>query len=255
MLIMFSLLDDMKSKVEDKRPISHDLMKTLTQKFREDWTYHTNAIEGNTFTLQETAFFLREGLTIKGKTLREHLEIINHAEAIEYLTDAIRHRDLTEGLIKEFHAILFQGVKHREGEQPITPGEYKTQDNHVLTQSGKIHYYVPAIHVQSEMDKLLKWYMTKQNTLHPVELAAIFHHRIASIHPFTDGNGRVSRICMNFILMRSGFPPAIIRRENRQDYYLALEEADNGNVEPFVKLVSDEVRRGLEIMVNALDIS
>lgn len=249
---MFALIDAMLKKIQKQRPFSQELMKTLSQKFREDWTYHTNAIEGNTFTLQETAFFLREGLTIKGKTLREHLEVINHAEAIEYLHDAIRQRDLTEGLIKEFHAILFQGVKSWAGGKPIIPGAYKTEDNHVLTLSGEIHHYVPAVQVPSEMEKLLNWYRENQSTLHPVELAAGFHHRIAAIHPFPDGNGRVSRISMNFILMKAGFPPAIIRNENRQDYYKALGEADKGNLQPFIELVADEVKRSLEIMINVL---
>jgi Fic family protein len=252
MVIMFDLIDAMLKKIQEKRPLSHELMKTLSQKFREDWTYHSNAIEGNTFTLQETAFFLREGLTIKGKTLREHLEVVNHAEAIEYLHDAIRQRDLTEGLIKEFHAILFQGVRTWAGSQPIVPGAYKTQDNHVLTPSGEIHHYVSAVQVPSEMEKLLDWYKQSQTALHPIELAAIFHHRIASIHPFPDGNGRVSRICMNFILMKVGFPPAIIRKENRLDYYLALEEADKGNPQSFIQLVADEVKRSLEIMIKVL---
>lgn len=249
---MFDVIDTMLKKIQEQRPFTQELMKTITQKFREDWTYHTNAIEGNTFTLQETAFFLREGLTIKGKTLREHLEIVNHAEAIEYLQDAIRQRDLTEGLIKEFHAILFQGVKSWAGAKPIVPGAYKTEDNHVLTLSGEIHHYVPAVQVPSEMEKLLTWYREKQGKFHPIELAAVFHHRIAAIHPFPDGNGRVSRICMNYILMKAGFPPAIIRNENRQEYYLALGEADKGNPQPFIQLVAEEVKKSLEIIVDVL---
>ncbi|WP_242836756.1 hypothetical protein [Desulfotomaculum nigrificans] len=92
-----------------------DLMATIAQKFREDWTYNTNAVESNTMTLQETAFFLREGLTVKGRTLKEHLEMVNHAEAVDFLQEAIKHRDLTEGLIKEFHAMLFSGIKTMAG--------------------------------------------------------------------------------------------------------------------------------------------
>lgn len=154
---LFDEIDSMVAQVEAKRPQAPQLMKTISQKFREEWTYHTNAIEGNTMTLQETAFFLREGLTIKGKTLREHLEIVNHAEAVDYLKDTIRQRELSEGLIKEFHAMLFQGVKAWSGGQRISPGAYKTQDNHVLTPSGEIHYYVPAVHVASEMGNLMDW--------------------------------------------------------------------------------------------------
>lgn len=250
----FDEIDSLRHQVDAKRPLVPEMMKTISQKFREEWTYHTNAIEGNTMTLQETAFFLREGLTIKGKTLREHLEVVNHAEAVDYLRDAIVQRDLTEGLVKEFHAILFQGVKAWAGGKPISPGAYKTQDNHVLTPSGEIHNYVPAVHVESEMGKLMEWYKEQQNSFHPVSLAAQFHHRLAAIHPFPDGNGRVSRLTMNFILMKAGYPPAIIRQENRLDYYLALEQSDQGNVDPFISLIADEVKRSLTIMVEALKV-
>lgn len=112
---MFKEIDQLKSLVDQKRPLHNELMKTIAQKFREAWTYHTNAIEGNTMTLQETAFFLREGLTAKGKTLQEHLEIVNHAEAVDFLHQVMKERGLTERLLKDFHAILFQGVKHFHG--------------------------------------------------------------------------------------------------------------------------------------------
>src|SRR5581483_40708 len=120
-------INQLKQILDQKRPLSDHLMKTIRQKFREEWTYHTNAIEGSTFSLQETAFFLREGLTIKGKTLREHLEIVNHAEAIDYLDQAIKNRDVSEGLIKSFHAVLFQGIKPGDGK--VEAGVYKKQDN------------------------------------------------------------------------------------------------------------------------------
>jgi Fic family protein len=242
----------LKNEIDNHRPLPPDLMKTLTQKFREEWTYHTNAIEGNTLTLQETAFFLREGLTVKGKTLREYLEIVNHAEAVYFLSDAIKQRDLTEGLIKEFHALLFEGVKAWTGGKRIKPGLYKSEDNHVLTPSGDIHYYTPAVQVPNEMEALLSWFMANKDTLHPIELAATFHHRFVAIHPFPDGNGRVSRLCMNFILMKNGYPPAVIRQENRFEYYLALEQADNGDIESFLEVVNSEVDRSLQTMIDVL---
>lgn len=91
---MFEEVDRLKEKLDKQRPLYPDLMATIAQKFREDWTYNTNAIEGNTMTLQETTFFLREGLTVKGRTLKEHLEMVNHAEAVDFLQEAIKHRDL-----------------------------------------------------------------------------------------------------------------------------------------------------------------
>nr|WP_150959280.1 Fic family protein [Aneurinibacillus sp. XH2] len=241
---MWQQIDDLKRQIDAKRPLHPDLMKTIAQKFREEWTYHSNAIEGNTFSYQETAFFLREGLTIKGKTLREHLEIVNHAEAIDYLQDAIQDRKLSERLIKDFHAILFQGVRNLD----FQPGEYKKKDNHVLTISGKIHHYTSYVQVQQEMENLIRWY--EESKKHPVELAAMFHHRFVAIHPFSDGNGRVGRLAMNFILMQNGFPPAIIRNENRQEYYTALEQADQGNPKPFIQIIANEVFRALQLMAS-----
>jgi Fic family protein len=245
-------IDQLQQTLAQKRPFPANLLKTITQKFREEWTYHTNAIEGSTFTLQETAFFLREGLTIKGKTLREHLEVVNHVEAIDYLEQAIRERDISEALIKSFHAILFQGIKPWTGGVAVEPGVYKKQDNHVLTPSGRIHYYTPALQVVGEMEKLIHWYKNNGAKKHPVELAAIFHHRLVAIHPFLDGNGRVSRLMMNFILLKAGYPPAVIRNENRIDYYLALEEADQGNEQPFSLLLANEVRRSLKTMCETM---
>jgi len=250
---MFSKIDKLKKILEDKRPLYPELMTTIAQKFREEWTYNTNAIEGNTMTLQETAFFLREGLTVQGRTLQEHLEMVNHAEAVDYLNDAIYHRNLTEGLIKEFHAMLFSGIKAFAGGTPIAPGAYKTRDNHVLTASGQIHYYASATQVFNEMEKLVTWYNNNKQETHPIEMAALFHHKLTAIHPFSDGNGRVSRLCMNFILIKNNYPPAIFRKENRREYYIALEAADSGNSKPFIQMVAGEVKHSLDLMIKEIN--
>ncbi len=245
---MWDVIEQLKRQVDALRPLNPELMRTIAQKFREDWTYHSNAIEGNTFTYQETAFFLREGLTVKGKSLREHLEIVNHAEAVDYLADAMRERELTERFVKDLHAMLFQGVR----DLSFAPGAYKQKDNHVLTVSGELHRYCSYLLVPQEMEALIGWYDQERTRLHSIELAALFHHKLAAIHPFSDGNGRVSRLCMNFILMKNGFPPAIIRNENRLDYYVALEQADQHNADPFIRLVADEVERSLNLMADQL---
>lgn len=249
---IFKQIDELKKIVDANRPICPELMATIAQKFREDWTYNTNAIEGNTMTLHETTFFLREGLTAQGRTMKEHLEMQNHSEAVFFLQEAIKERDLTEGLIKELHAMLFANIKGYAGGTPIVPGAYKDNDNHVLTISGEIHYYAPATQVPNLMENLIAWYNENKQTLHPVELAAIFHHKLVAIQPFPDGNGRISRLCMNFILMKNGYPPAIIRKEKRKDYYVALEEADGGSLDLFVQMVEDEVKHNLEMMVKEI---
>lgn len=243
---------NLKEEINNNRLFAPELMKTIAQKFREEWTYHTNAIEGNRMTLQETSFFLREGLTAKGKTLREHFEVINHSEAVYYLQDAIRDRELSVGLIKEFHAMLFEGVKSWSAGLKISPGAFKNQDNHVLTPSGEIHHYTSAVQVPIEMENLMEWYGRQYNIEHPIVIAAEFHHLFVAIYPFQDGNGRVSRLCMNFILMKAGYPPAIIRQEERLDYYLALEQADKGNINPFMELIKLAVEHSLKTMAEVL---
>lgn len=130
--------------------------------------------------------------------------------------------------------MLFSGIKTLVGGVPVVHGAYKIKDNHVLTANGQSHHYIPATQVPVEMEKLITWYNDNKQILHPIKLSALFHHRFVAIHPFPDGNGRVGRLCMNYILMKKGYPPAIIRKENRWDYYTALEEADNNKPESFV---------------------
>lgn len=148
---------------------------------------------------------------------------------------------------------LFEGVKSWSPGLGIIPGAYKMQDNHVLTPTGDIQYYTLAVQVQLKMEELLKWLMTSLTTVHPVHLAADFHHRFVENHPFQYGNGRTGRICMNFILMKAGYPPAIIRKEERLDYYLALEQAAKGNNEPLRELILSEVERSLVIMESSIE--
>lgn len=243
-------INKLKEEIDAFRPIDEGLQRTLQEKLRIEWTYNSNAIEGNTLTLGETAFYLREGLTSEGKPLKDYLEARNHAEAIDGLHDIIeRKRDLTEGLIKEIHAVLLKGaelteVLGRDGQKvkkPISPGQYKVRPNHVLTLSGKIHYYTDPLHVKDEMEKLVTWYQQTGN-IHPVEKGAIFHYRFVTIHPFDDGNGRLARILMNLILMQEGYPPCIIQARHRRKYLECLEVADTkGKIDSFISFAGGEL--------------
>ncbi len=249
-------LTHLKNKLDQFRPIPPSLLDTINKKFKLEWTYHSNAIEGNTLTLQETAFFLREGLTSKGKTLQEYLEAQNHAEAIDYLQDIIKENgQITESLIKELHALLMKGINTiltgTEGAQVqiITPGKYKTKPNHVLTLDGELHYYCDPVKVPEEMEKLVAMINYKNEDMHSVELAARVHHRFVALHPFDDGNGRVARILMNLLLMKEGYPPVVIKNEKREEYYKALMEADRGNIDPFLNLIANELENSLSVML------
>jgi len=120
----------------------------------------------------------------------------------------------------------------------IEPGKYKTQPNHVITINGDIHKYCETVKVPEEMEKLVDF--INKSAIHPVEIAARAYHKLVEVHPFNDGNGRVARLLMNLILMRNGYVPVIIKRKKREEFYRALTEADNGNMNDFTNLVSEE---------------
>lgn len=254
-------IDALKATIDTFRPLKAELLGTLQEKLRIEWTYNSNAIEGNTLTFGETAFFLREGLTSEGKPLKDYLEAKNHAEAIDGLHEIIKHeRPFTEGLMKELHAVLMKNIaytyaKGADGrliQKPFHAGQYKIQPNHVLALSGKIHYYTDPLHVKDEMEALLQWFHETKN-LHIVEKAAIFHYRFVAIHPFDDGNGRLARILMNLILMQSGYPPCIIHVAHRRKYLEALETIDSKkDYVPFLHFVAQELVESEENIVKIL---
>lgn len=216
-------------------------------RLRHHWTYHSNAIEGSTLTLGETIFFLQEGLTVEGKPFKDFLDARNHAQAIELLFEFVAQgRPITEGFLKELNALLLNGVTEtpaldqfgRRASKPARPGEYKIRPNHVLQQDGTIHYYVEPEQVAAQMAYLCDWLQAHQAALHPIVLASLGHYNLVRIHAFDDGNGRGARLLMNCLLMRAGFPPAIIYNEQRRRYIEAIQAADQGNTAPFIAFVA-----------------
>ncbi len=249
----------LKEALDRHRPLSKEKMAIMAEKLNIEWTYHSNAIEGNTLTLAETSFFLREGLTVEGKPLDDHLAAKNHYEAIHYLEECL-NLGISEALIKQIHGLLLKGIEYvvigkgpTEFKKRVYPGQYKYDNNHVLLPDGSIHWYVDHLQVPGEMESLIKWYGDHRATLHPVELAAGFHHRLVAIHPFTDGNGRVARVIMNLILMQNQYPPAVIRNEQRREYFDALRKADGGDIAPFTDLVAQAVARTARLMVDVAE--
>lgn len=258
---MFERIEKLKKEIGAHRPLNEEVNRLLQERLRIEWTYNSNAIEGNTLTLGETAFFLREGLTSEGKPLKDYLEAQNHAEAIDSLHEIVKQkRPLSESFIKQLHSLLLKGIEFTYAKgtggklirKPLAAGKYKTRPNHVLTISGKIHKYVEPIHVPDEMEKLLKWY-DGAKSVHPVEKAAIFHYRFVAIHPFDDGNGRMARLLMNLILMRHGYFPCIIKNENRYKYLKSLEMADAFNdMSVFVSFIEGEVEATMQSILRIL---
>lgn len=247
-------IDELYALYLKKRPLSDEELAAHYEELRLKWTYNSNALEGNSLTLGETAFYLREGLTSEGKPLVDYLEARNHAEAIDWLK-IITQKDkpITEGIIKDLNALLHKGITERpamgaDGKQvmrQIHPGMYKAQPNHVITLSGEIHYYVEPLQVPGEMGKLVQTISSEEGKTHPVELAAFTHYEITRVHPFDDCNGRVARLLLNLMLMRAKLPPIIIKIEERRRYLEALETADRGDREPFYVFVAEYVKEML----------
>lgn len=223
-------IDRKKVLLDSKRPFPRHMLESLREKLRVEWTYHSNAIEGNTLTLSETKVVL-EGITVGGKTLREHLEVINHSEAIGYIEEIIKKQDpLSEWQIKNIHGIVLKGIL------PENAGVYRRENVFI---SGAEHIPPDFVQVPVQMADLLEWYATEAQTLHPVERAAILHSRFVKIHPFVDGNGRTARLLMNFELMKNGYPAVVIKKEQRLAYYESLDFSHvKGDYNDFVQLVA-----------------
>jgi Fic family protein len=226
------------------------LVKIDELKLQVDWTYDSNAIEGGSLTRGETLFFLKEGLTVEGKPLKDFLDARNHAEAIDWLYEAIKdNRSITQGLIKEINALLLCGINYTLAinenglkiRKPAYPGKYKTLLNHVLKPDGTIHFYTDPIHTTDEMELLCQWINEQLENRHPLIVSAMAHYNMVRIHPFDDGNGRGARILMNLIFIKKGYPVAIIKNENRRKYLSALDQADKGAIEPFLKFIADSL--------------
>ncbi|MGL4798540.1 MAG: Fic family protein [Cellulosilyticaceae bacterium] len=233
---MFELIDSKKSILDSKRPLSPEVLKNLKKYFDVELTYNSNAIEGNTLTITETKVILEEGLTIGGgKSLREHLEVINHQEAINYIEDIVnKDIDISERVIKDLHAIILKSIDSKNA------GVYRK--NNVLI-SGSRHRPVEYMLVEEKMHGLIEWYDEMKHKLHPVELAALFHFKYVYIHPFIDGNGRTARLLMNLILLRNGYPIAVIKNEDRSEYMQALELASvEGEMTAFI----DSIKRAVD---------
>jgi len=249
----------LKTEIDALRPIDKEQEDRIMQKFRLDWNYHSNHLEGNSLTYGETKALILFGITAQGKPLKDTLEITGHNEAINWVIDLVKmERPLTESFIRELHSLLLQDSykesKNADGvivPRKISAGKYKTTTNHVETITGEIFYFATPEETPAKMFDLLNWYneKIKEKDVNPILIAAEFHYRFIRIHPFDDGNGRTARILMNFILMQFGFPPVIIKTEDKANYFAALQLADAGNIEAFITYIANNLIWSLEIMI------
>lgn len=250
----------LKQELDGFRPLSSEAEKRIMQKFRLDWNYHSSHIEGNTLTYGETKALILFGQTARAKPLKDHLEMSGHDEAIKYLEEIVKQeRPITENFIRELHTMILKEPYEvdaitpdgKQTKKKIKIGQYKTTSNHIKTPTGEIFYFASPEETPAKMTDLMTWYNKNINRpdSHLILFATEYHYRFVRIHPFDDGNGRVARLLMNFILMQKGYPPAIIKTEEKDQYFRALQQADAGQIEYFFNYVCEQVIHSLEMMI------
>lgn len=255
-------VEELKSELDALRPLDAEAEARIWQKLRLDWNYHSNNIEGNSLTFGETKALILFGITAEGKPLRDHFEITGHNEAINWVLELVKgDAELTEVFIRELHTLILKESEYRPAVTPdgqptrrkIEVGKYKTQPNHVITSTGETFYFATPEETPAKMHDLVDWFRAEKENpdMNPVELAALFHYRFIRIHPFDDGNGRVARILMNFILMKFGYPPVIIKTEDKQNYYRVLTLADADQIDPFTAYIASNLADSLDEMLAA----
>ena len=238
-------LTDLKAQLDTFRPLPPALLRNLEEWFRVELTYSSNAIEGNTLTRQETALVVEKGLIVGGKTLTEHLEATNHAKALDWVREQVKRkpRDLEERDLLTLHELVLRGIDDAHA------GRYR---NIPVRIAGSTTVLPNPRKVPELMVAFVAW-MENEEDLHPVALAAEAHFRLVTIHPFVDGNGRTARLLMNLLLLMAGYPPAIIRPEDRIAYLNALESAQTGGPKAaYNQLIHEAVKRSLIIYLEAL---
>ncbi len=250
---MIYLDTHLKNRIDEKlkalqalRPLPPQAVAKLREQFAIEMTYNSNAIEGNKLTLKETFLVINEGLTIKGKSLKDHLEAKDHYEALQYLYESIEHEKrhtLSEVFIRNLQQLV---VKETD---PEYAGKYRTS-NVVIT--GSDHTPPDASEVPFLMRNLIMWVRENKSKLHPIELAALLHHKLVHIHPFFDGNGRTARLAMNITLLQSGYPLVGILKNDRKKYYATLDKADKKNARPFIQFIAQAVERSMNIYLKTL---
>lgn len=231
-------------KLNDLRPLQATAVKKLKEKFEVDLTYNSNAIEGNRLTLRETFLVIRKGITISGKSVEEHLEAKNHLEALEYLENLLINKNkISEADILELHRLVMSKVDEE------IAGKYRSQQVYI---EGAVIIPPSPNKVPELMKDVIKELNRKTKGIESIKSASKVHHMITQIHPFTDGNGRVSRLLLNLKLIRSGFPPIVLKRTTRKSYYSALEKADLGDLYPITSLIANEVENSLDLWLSAV---
>ncbi|MCI0497718.1 MAG: Fic family protein [Thermoplasmata archaeon] len=236
---LFRRVAGKKARLDAGRPLPASAVARLREEMRLLHTYNSNAIEGNTLSLQETRVVLEEGVTIGGRSLREHMEAVGNAEAFDLVaTLADGRRRIDHVTIQGVHALVARGKVE-------DAGRYRT---HNVRITGAVRSPPDFRKVVRLLDRYIR--DVARDGSHPIVAAAFVHHRFVEIHPFSDGNGRVARLLMNLRLMRAGYPPVVIAASGRNEYYRALRDADMGDLGPLIDLILRATDASLSIYLS-----
>lgn len=236
---LLSQIHEKKKLFDAKKPLPKTVIGNMNDWFKIELTYTSNAIEGNTLSRQETALVVEKGITIEGKTVKEHLEAINHAKAFDFIQMLIylSYKKITEQEILEIHKIILHGI------DDTNAGRHRTVAVRI---AGSTVILPNPMKISELMENFIAWLHSVTGDI--VDIAAEAHFKFVSIHPFVDGNGRTARLLMNLILMQAGFPPAIIRKEDRMKYINSIEHAQlTKDTSAFQEIIYKAVSRSLDM--------
>jgi Fic family protein len=233
-------LSELQRQWQAQKPLETSQLQKLQTYFNLAYTYESNRIEGNTLSLQETNLVVNEGITVGGKTLQEHLEAINHQEAIHFIEQlVVNFQTFNKSVLLQLHRLILMGIDTKNA------GVYRTVEVRI---SGSKHLPPSPLLLNDLMDGYFEFYELNKRTMHPVLLAAEMHERLVTIHPFIDGNGRTARLVMNLVLLQNGYTLVNIKGnlKNRLKYYQALEQVQlNHEHTEFFKLILSSAEKSL----------
>lgn len=229
---LFKEVDDLQKRINKMRPLSQVQLNRLKDYFKIGLTYTSNAIEGNSMTLVETQIILRDGLTVSGKSLKEHFEVVGHGEAYDHLYDLSKSKMITEKDIKRLHHLFYRKIDENHA------GKYRLEDVYIV---GSKYELPSCAKVRTLMKKFVDKLPEMRKTLHVVEFAARAHKEFVFIHPFVDGNGRVSRLLMNLILIQEGYTLVVVPPVLRPNYIQVLEKAHEDDTD-FIEFIGQCIK-------------
>ena len=258
---IFDYIDQLSATYHSLLPMSPENQRQWDKKVRLEFNYNSNHIEGNTLTYGDTQLLLLFDETHGSHPMRDYEEMKAHDVAFQKIKEwaADTQMPLTEKDIRELNQIILVQPFWKDAITPdghptrrqIMVGSYKTQPNSVRLPNGELFEYTAPQEVPIQMQELMEWYRDEQTALHPVTLAAMFHYKFVCIHPFDDGNGRVSRLLMNYVLLAHKLPPVVIKSSDKQNYLHALHLADTGQYEAFIRYIAAQVVSSLEMAIKA----